>query len=132
MVGMATGGVKLSLKSLDEAITITRLTGDKRLQGYALEIYYTATAFEDTLDAAEYAEEGFAIFSEIEDTWGMSMALMNMARIALARGDRETSQKYFGLLRSRMNKTPVSFMNGMMYLGTGYSERGQGHLDSAK
>jgi tetratricopeptide (TPR) repeat protein len=132
MVGMATGGVKLSLKSLDEAITIARLTGDKRLQGYALEMYYTATAFEDMLDAAEYAEEGFAIFSEIDDSWGMSMALMNMARIALARGDRETSQKYFGLLRSRMNKTPVSFMNGMMYLGTGSIERGQGHLDSAK
>ena len=132
MVGMATGGVQFSRQSLDEAISITRLTGDKRLRGYALEMYYTASAFVDTLDAAEYAEEGFAIFSEIDDTWGMSMAFMNMARIALARGDRETSQKYFGLLKTRMDKTPISFMNGMTYLGTGYSERGQGHLDTAK
>ncbi len=60
------------------------------------------------------------------------MAYMNMARIALARGDRATSDTYFGLLKAQMKEAPVSFMSGMTYLGTGYSERGRGQLDTAK
>jgi hypothetical protein len=95
-------------------------------------MYYTASQFEGRQEATEYVEEGFAIFNEIEDTWGMSMALMNTARIALARGDRETSEKYFGLLKAKMKETPISFMSGMTFLGTGYSERFAGHLDAAK
>jgi predicted ATPase/class 3 adenylate cyclase len=132
IVGMATGGAKYSCRSLDEAIALARLTGDKRLLGYALEMYYTASQFEGSPDASEYVEEGFAIFNDIDDPWGMSMAYMNMARLSQARGDYETSQKYFGLLKTKMKETPISFMNGMTYLGTGYSERGQGHLDTAK
>ena len=132
MVGMATGDVKSSRESLNEAIAITRITGDKRLRGYALQMYYTASQFEGRLEATEYVEEGVAIFNEIEDQWGMSMALMNTARIALARGDRETSEKYFGLLKAKMKETPISFMSGMTFLGTGYSERFAGHFDTAR
>jgi predicted ATPase/class 3 adenylate cyclase len=132
MVSIATGGVQFSRQSLDEAISITHLTGDRRLRGYAHEMFYTTTAFVDTLEAAEHAEAGFAIFNEIDDLWGRSMAYMNMARIALARGDRATSDTYFGLLKAQMKEAPMSFMSGMTYLGTGYSERGRGQLDTAK
>ena len=132
MVNMATGDNKFSQQSLQESISIARLTGDKSLLGYNLGMYYIASAFENMLDGADAAEEGFAIFSEIDNSWGLSMAYMNMARISLARGDRETSQKYYGLLKEKMNEAPISFMTGMAYLGTGYMERSQGHLDSAR
>jgi len=132
MGGMITGNIKFCRQVLDEAIAITRLTGDKRLRGYALEIYYTSSAFIDSRHAAEYAEEGFALFSEIDDTWGMSMAFLNMARVALARGDHETSKMYFELLKAKMKGTPISFMSGTTFLGIGSSEREQGHLDTAR
>lgn len=132
MVNMATGYNKLSRQSLQEATSIARLTGDKNFLGYCLGMFYIASAFENALVATDAAEECFAIFSEINDAWGLSMAYMNMARIALARGDSETSQKYYGLLKAKMNEAPITFMTGMTYLGTGYMERGLGHLDSAR
>jgi tetratricopeptide (TPR) repeat protein len=132
MVSMASGNIHFARQSLDESIAITRLTGDKRLRGYALEISYVAAALLNPLDAVDYAEEGFAIFNEVGDPWGMSIALLNQARIALIHGDSETSQEYFGLLKARMTGTPVSFMSGTTYLGMGYAEREQGHYAAAK
>jgi tetratricopeptide (TPR) repeat protein len=132
MVSIATGNVQLSRQALEEAIAITRVSGDRVLRGYAHGMYYTSTAFIDGLEAAEHAEECHAIFTEIDDLLGRSIAYMNMARVAQARGDYETSEKFFGLLKAKMKEAPVSLMTGMTYLGVGYGERGRGRLDVAR
>jgi tetratricopeptide (TPR) repeat protein len=129
---MLKGNSQLSLQSLREAIALARSLGDKRLLGLSLEIYYTAGSFTAVPDGPAAAEEGFAIFNEIDDVWGRSTAYMNMARIAAARGDYETSRKYFDLLNTRLKATPVSFMTGITFLAIGYIERDQSHLDIAR
>ena len=95
-------------------------------------MYYTASTFRNTPDATDAAKEGFAIFSEVDDDWGMSMAIMSMARMAATRGDLNESQKYFGMAKERMKDAPMSFMAGMNFLGMGYDERNQGRLENAK
>jgi predicted ATPase/class 3 adenylate cyclase len=132
LIGMAIGGVPFAMQSLREAISIARQTGDKRMLGYSLEMLYTASTFRNRLDEAEAAKEGFAILSEINDDWGVAMATLNMARIALARGDFNESQKLFGRLKERMQNASVSFQAGMALLAMGYDERFQGHPEIAK
>ena len=45
MVGMGVGNMPFVLQVLKEAIAISRVTGDKQMLGYSLEMYYTATGF---------------------------------------------------------------------------------------
>ena len=132
LFGMGIGGMPFVLQSLLEAISTARLIGDKRILGYSLEMFYTASTFRHPLAEADAAEEGFAILNEINDDWGMSIATMNMARIAAARGDTHESQRYFGLLKERLQDASVSFQAGLGLLGMGYDERFRGHLDMAK
>src|SRR5829696_964536 len=88
LMGMGTGNMPLVLQVLREAIAISRITGDKQILGYSLEMYYTATGFIHMPDREEAAREGFQIFShEINDSFGMGMAYMNMARLAAEKGD---------------------------------------------
>ncbi len=131
LIGMATGGA-LSLQALLEAISISRLTGDKIMLGYSLEMYFTASTFRNLPDGPDAAKEGFAIFSDVDDMWGMSMAIMNMGRIALMRGDVGESQKYFDMLKARLKDAPISFMSGLNFLGMGHEERDRGRLENAK
>jgi predicted ATPase/class 3 adenylate cyclase len=132
MTGMSGGNIPAALESLREAISLARRTGDKRMLGYSLEMFYTASTFEHPLAQADAAEEGFSILSEIDDPWGLGIATMNMARIASARGDVNAAQKFFGKLKERLQDASVSFQAGMGYLGMGYDERSKGNPEIAK
>ena len=122
----------MAVQSLHEAISLARQANDPRLLGYSLEMLYTASAFNDALGDADAVEEGYRIFSQIDDKWGRAMAYMNMARIASARGDQEESQRYFYLLQEMIKDTPISFQTGMFCLSMGYSERFTGHPERAR
>ncbi len=100
--------------------------------GYSLEMYFTASTFRNLPDGPDAAKEGFAIFSDVDDMWGMSMAIMNMGRIALMRGDMSESQKFFDMLKARLKDVPISFMSGLNFLGMGHEERDRGRLENAK
>jgi predicted ATPase/class 3 adenylate cyclase len=132
LFGMSTGGMPFVMQSLQEAISIARLIDDKKILVYSLEMFYTASTFNNTPGAISAAEEGFAILGEINDDWGVAVATMNMARIAAARGDTPESQRYFGILKARLHDASVSFQAGLGLLGMGYDERFRGHLDVAK
>ena len=128
LVGLSVGGFKLSLSPLQEAIAFARLAGDKRMLGYSLEMYYSAYAFNEAVGGTEEAKEGFAIFSEIDDSWGKDMAIMNMGRIAARQGDLVESQKYFGMLKERIKDAPFPFTAGMSFFMLGLEERAEGSL----
>jgi tetratricopeptide (TPR) repeat protein len=132
MTSMSTGGVQLAIQSLQEAIALARQIGDKRLLGYSLEMLYTTSAFNDALSDADAVEEGYRIFSQVDDNWGRAMALMNMARVARARGNLGESQMYFGMLKDMVKDAPISFQTGMFCLSMGYTERFDGHPEIAK
>jgi len=132
MIGMSGGNIPSALESLREAISLARQADDKRMLGYSLEMFYTASTFDNPLAQVEAAKEGFVILSEIEDPWGMGMATMNMARITSARGDINETQKFFAKLKKRLQDASVSFQAGMGYLGMGYDERSKGNPEIAK
>ena len=133
MIGMGVGKMPLSIQALQEAIAISRVTNDKQMLGYSLEMYYTATAFAFMPDRNEAALEGFHIFSEeIEDGWGLGMGYMNMARLATERGDEAEKEMYFEKLRERMREAPGSYQVAMFHLGMGMDESLRGNYAVAK
>jgi len=133
MMGMGVGNIPFVLQALREAIAISRVTGDKQILGYSLEMYYTATGFVHIPDRDEAAREGFQIFShEINDSFGLGMATMNMASLAAKKGDESEKEMYFGKLRERMQERPGSFQNGMFFLGMGINEKVRGNHAAAK
>ncbi len=133
MVGIGVGNMPLALQVLKEAIAISRVTGDKRMLGYSLEMYYTATAFAYMPDRDEAALEGFHIFSqEIEDSFGLGMGYMNMSRLAAAKGNDGEKEMYLEKLRERIQDAPESYQVAMFHLGMGMDESVRGNYATAK
>lgn len=133
MVGLSNGNMLIVLQDLREAIDIARLAGDKRVLGYSLEMYFTATMFLSAPGGVEAADEGYRIFrEEVDDLWGLSMAYQNQGRIATMRGDQEQKEKYFAEFRELIREAPLSFQAGLFYLGAGMSEVFQGNDKAAK
>jgi len=133
MVGLGVGNMPLVLQALQEAIAISRATGDKRMLGYSLEMYFTATGFVYMPDRDEAALEGFHIFSqEIEDSFGLGMGYMNMARLAEKKGDENEKEMYLEKLRKRIREAPGSYQVAMFHLGIGMDESVRGNYKVAK
>ncbi|MCE9646443.1 MAG: adenylate/guanylate cyclase domain-containing protein [Chloroflexi bacterium] len=133
MVGMGTGNMPRAIQALRESIAISRMTGDKRMLGYSLEMYYTATGFIHAPDRESAAEEGLHIFThEVEDRFGLGMAYMMMARVAAEKGDEREKELYFGKLREGMREIPESYQTGMFHLGMGMDESRHGNYEAAR
>ncbi len=133
MIGMAIGNLPLVHQVLQEAIAISRQTGDLLILGYSLETYYTATSFLHASDQEAAAREGLEIFShQVDDRFGLGMAYLNMARIAANKGDQEEKRFYFSKLKEIIRYIPGSFQVGMFYLGMGIDESLHGDLAAAK
>ena len=131
MIGMGSGIE--SFIALQEAIAISRFTGDRLLLGYCLEMYYTASRFNDAPGAAEAAQEGLIIFTEeINDHWGLAMAYQAMVGIAAQKGDLSEKEKYLGKLKELMREAPTSFQSGIFFLGIGLDESVRGNYKLAK
>ncbi|HLO15147.1 MAG TPA: adenylate/guanylate cyclase domain-containing protein [Anaerolineales bacterium] len=133
-VAFGTGNVPLVMQSLKEAIAISRLTGDRLMLGYSLEMFVSASTFAvDAEGTEEAAQEGFKIFTqEINDRWGMSLAYQNLAWLANKKGDLIAKEKYFVKIRQLLRDIPFSFQAGLFYLGMGMMESIQGNYDTAK
>ena len=132
MVGMSGESLPQVTQYLQEAISISRLTGDQRILGYSLEMYSIVSQFNHAPGGAEAAQEGLTVLSGINDRWGMTIGYMNMTRIASASGDLNAKQKYYELLTASVRDVPLSLQGGMFYLSMGFSERGQGNYDLAR
>jgi predicted ATPase/class 3 adenylate cyclase len=133
MVGMGVGNMPLAIQALREAIAISRMTGDRRILGYSLLMYYTATGFIHAPDRDDAAREGYHIFShEVNDSFGLGMGYMMMARVAAEKGDESEKDLYFGKLRERMREAPGSYQAGMFHLGMGMDESRRGNYQAAK
>ena len=131
-IGMGGAGFPQVLHSFQEAISISRLTGDKKLLGYSLEMYFIASQFNNAPDGPAAAEEGLAILSEINDQWGIGLASINMVRVASARGDLDEKQKYLRIVKERLQDAPMAIQTGMFYLAMGSDERSRGNRELAK
>jgi tetratricopeptide (TPR) repeat protein len=134
-VAFGTGNLPLIMQSLKEAIAISRMTGDKLILGYSLEMFFSASTFRftDVEGAAEAAQEGFKIFTEeIDDRWGLSIAYQNLAWLAHRKGELGEKEKYFGKIRELLREIPLSFQAGLFHLGMGMIESIQGNYDTAK
>jgi predicted ATPase/class 3 adenylate cyclase len=133
MVGLGQGNLPRVVQALQEAITISRSTGDKLILGYSLEMFFTASTFINLPGGSEAAQEGLSIFTnEINDNWGLGMAYLNMTRIAAGKGDLSEKQKYFGKLKELIHDVPVSFQVGVFFLGMGLDESVHGNYGTAK
>ena len=131
MVDMGRGSS--SIRALQEAIAISRFTGDRRMLGYSLEMYFTAARFGEAPEAAEAAQEGLSIFTEeINDTWGLGMAYQNMVIIAAQKGDLSEKEKYLGKLKELLRDVPISFQSGVFFLGIAFEESERGNYETAK
>ena len=132
-VAFGTGNMPLLMQSLKEAIAISRMTGDKLMLGYSLEMFFSASTFMQVEGAEEAAREGLKIFTEeIDDRWGLSMAYQNMAWLANRQGDLIEKDKYFHKIKELLRDIPFSFQAGLFYLGMGMIESVQRNYDTAK
>ncbi|MDQ2693739.1 MAG: adenylate/guanylate cyclase domain-containing protein, partial [Chloroflexota bacterium] len=133
LTGMSGGNMPLVIGDLQEAIAMARASGDKLILGYSLETFFTAAAFINTPGSDEAAIEGYRIFTEdVQDTWGLSMAYQNMARIAARKGEEAEKDRYLALFKELVQLAPLSIQAGLFYLGTGLNERLLGHFEKAK
>jgi len=132
-VAFGTGNMPLVIQSLKEAIAISRMTGDKLILGYSLEMFFSASTFIEVEGTEEAAQEAFIIFTEeVNDRWGLSMAYQNLAWIASRRGGFIEKEKYIAKIRELLRDIPFSFQAGLFYLGMGMVESVQGNYDTAK
>ena len=133
MVSLGQGNMQLVKQALEEAIEISRLTGDQLILGYSLEMLYVTSSFIHVPDAADAAYEGYRIFTEeIHDSWGLSMSYQNMVRLAIIRGDLEAKVKYLDKLKEQLRAVPLSFQAGLFFMGIGMGESEAGNYQSAK
>jgi len=132
MVGVGQGDSILAAKALQEAIRISRVTGDKLILGYSLEMYFIASEFAKMPGGQEAVEEGQSILNELGDTWGIFMVNQNKARLATFQGNFDERQFYLGKNRALMQKMPLSFQAAMFYLGAGMDERFRGNRQAAR
>ncbi|MCX6059410.1 MAG: hypothetical protein NTW69_14815 [Chloroflexi bacterium] len=133
LVALGQGNLPLVIQALQEAITISRFTGDKLILGFSLEMYFTASTFSNAPGGAEAAQEGLSIFAdEVDDKFGLGMAYANMARVAASKGDLKEKQKYSEKLKGLIGELPVSFQTGLIFMGMGIAESRQGNYGTAK
>ena len=133
MVGLGVGQLPLVVEALQEAIAISRAIGDKQMLGSSLSTYYTASTFIQLPGAEEAAQEALKIFTEEpNDTFGLGMAHLNMARLYERRGDASEKEKYIGKLRMLVSEMPNSFQVSMLLMALGMDERMRGNYDSAR
>ncbi|HXD12230.1 MAG TPA: hypothetical protein VN653_19325, partial [Anaerolineales bacterium] len=132
-VAFGTGNMTLLMESLKEAIAISRITGDKLMLGYSLEMFFSASTFMQMEGAEEAAREGLIIFTEeVDDRWGLSMSYQNMAWLANMRGDLGEKDKYFEKINELLKDIPFSFQAGLFHLGMGMLESVQHNYDAAR
>jgi tetratricopeptide (TPR) repeat protein len=133
LVAFGQGNMPLVIQALQEAITISRSTGDKLILGFSLEMYFTASTMMTAPGGAEAAQEGLSIFTdEIDDKFGLAMAYANMARVTASKGNLKEKQKYSEKLKGLIGELPVSFQTGLIFMGMGMDESRQGNYGTAK
>jgi len=121
------------VRILREAIDLSRAINDKQMLGYSLDMYFNATNFVHMPNREEAAREGFAIFSqEVNDTYGLSMAYMNMSIVAAEKGDENEKKMYLEKLKKQIRAAPASFQVGIYYLLLGKDESTHGNFEEAK
>jgi tetratricopeptide (TPR) repeat protein len=135
IVGMGNSAVGLPevLEYTQEAISISRSVGDKRILGYSLEQYFVISLFMGLPDGSDAAEEGYILLSEINDLFGIYLATLNMVRIATRRGDLDKKQKYLAIVEEMIEGSPASVQTTVMfYFAMGFDERMKGNYELAK
>jgi predicted ATPase/class 3 adenylate cyclase len=133
MMTMGMGDIPSSLQILREGIAHSRLTGDKQMLGYCLEMYFNAAVFINVPDMDEAAREGFVLFSqEVHDEFGLRLAYMNMARIASKNRNESEEQFYLEKVREAMRAAPGSYMLAILRLFLGMEESAHGNYAEAK
>jgi predicted ATPase/class 3 adenylate cyclase len=133
LVAMGQGNLPLVIEALQDAITISRSTGDKLILGFSLEMYFTASKFSNAPGGAEAALEGLSIFTdEVDDKFGLGMAYANMASVAASKGDLSEKKIYSEKARELIGEIPVSFQTGLIFMGMGMEESRQGNFGPAK
>ena len=79
------------------------------------------------------AKEGLDIFSkEVNDSYGLGLAYLNLASIAAMRGDEIEKNEFIGKLKKIANEAPDSFQTGLFFLSLGMLENANGNYEAAK
>jgi hypothetical protein len=133
LAGMTIGDMPQVIKVLREGIEISRAAGDKRMLGYSLGMYHTATRYMPEPDQDEAIQEAYKIFDqEINDSFGLGMACLGMARLAAERGNDDEKEMYLNKHKQIIRESPGSFQEGLFHLSIGMTESGQGNYAAAR
>ena len=127
------GDSKQAALALQKVIEISRLTGDKIVLGYSL-VEYAAIAQNATLPGApEAVEEGLAIMTEAGDRWGIFMANLYKAWVAMVRGNFEETQTQLKKTGELLKEMPASSeAAAYFYVFMGMYERLRGNYQAAR
>lgn len=116
-----------------EAISLSRMTGDKRMLGVSLNMYSTVAATINAPDGPDAAIESLEIFShDVDDRFGLCMAYLNMTSIPDGMINERERQDYFEKAQAMIRDMPKSYQVGMMHLRMGLFERLHGKNEEAK
>jgi predicted ATPase/class 3 adenylate cyclase len=133
LAGMGQGNIPLAIQSSNEAIAISRLTGDKLILGYSLVLYTAASRFINAPGAPKAAQEALSIFmNEINDKWGLSLAYLSMGIVATAEGALSEKRKYIEKLKELIGEGSVTYQAGLLFLMMGMDESAHGSYGSAR
>jgi predicted ATPase/DNA-binding XRE family transcriptional regulator len=83
-----------AMASLEEALALTRRTGDRRESAWVLRSLGMVEAWANIPSAAERIEESLQISRELGDSWGVAHALMGLGNVAEAAGDYPVAESY--------------------------------------
>lgn len=123
----------LAQKLLEESLTISRRLGDKREIAFALQWlgWTLVKSRNDDLTAQAITQECLTIYQELQDQWGLAMAMFHVAGLAQFRGDYVDAQKLGEKSLAKFQELGDKFSAGYVLNGLGELARRLGDYERA-
>ena len=131
----AQGDLTLALHQLEEGITLARELGPAYTWDLAMALgnYGNAVMYRKDREALQrVAEEAHALFTHLEDPWGMGLTLLLIGEVRLLEHDYKRACSCFEEAFVMLRKTGDKWAIGIALMDWGYTESLLGNLTSAR
>lgn len=120
-------------RDLKEAMSLSRVTGDKLILGRSLAVYCTASFFVYMPDSPEAAKEALKIFTEeVNDPFGLCMSHLNMANLPAGMIEARDRLAHYERAKAVLREMPKSIEAGLLYQQIGFMQLSFGNYEEAK
>jgi predicted ATPase/DNA-binding SARP family transcriptional activator len=118
---------------LEEAVSIARISGDKKEIALALLwLGRTAHRQHDEQTAQAFTEECLTIYQELQDRWGIAMAIYILAGVAAAQGHHPEAEERYMQSLATFQELGDKFRMGFTFNGLGELARLLGDYERAR